>query len=65
MEGSRGYIPYHHRTDLAVRPPLATTRPSVPTLPSRAHPQDYGRRTTPSNDDDDDGDGDNDDDEEG
>ncbi len=27
----------------------AMTRLSVPTLPSRAHPQDYGRRTTPSN----------------
>ena len=27
----------------------ATTRPAVPTLPSRAHLQDYGRRTTPSN----------------
>ena len=27
----------------------ATTRLSVPTLPSRAHPRDYGRRTTPSN----------------
>ena len=24
--------------------PLATMRPAVPTLPSRAHPQDYGRR---------------------
>ena len=27
----------------------ATTRPPDPTLPSRAHPQDYGSRTTPSN----------------
>ena len=29
--------------------PWATSRPAVPTLPSRAHLQDYGRRTTPSN----------------
>ena len=27
----------------------AMTPPAVPTLPSRAHLQDYGRRTTPSN----------------
>ena len=27
----------------------ATTRPPDPTLPSRAHPQDHGRRTTTSN----------------
>ena len=41
-----------YRTDLvgtAVRAAPATSRLSVPTLPSRAHPQDYGRRTTPSN----------------
>ena len=27
---------------------LGATRPADPTLPSRAHLQDYGRRTTPS-----------------
>ena len=37
-------------------------RTPVPTLPSRAHPQDYGRRTTPTNDDDDDDDDKDDDD---
>ena len=40
-----------------------TTRTPAPTLHSRAHPQDYGRRTTPSNQYDDDHDDDyNDDD---
>ena len=34
---------------LATFGPSATTRPADPTLPSRAHLQDYGRRTTPSN----------------
>ena len=29
--------------------PVGARKPSVATLPSRAHPQDYGRRTTPSN----------------
>ena len=28
---------------------FGATQTSVPNLPSRAHPQDYGRRTTPSN----------------
>ena len=28
---------------------VGARKPSVPTLPSRAHLQDYGRRTTPSN----------------
>ena len=55
LEGSRGYITYQQATDLGearfapVCAGLATSRPAVPTLPSRAHLQDYGRRTTPSN----------------
>ena len=52
LEGLRGrisWLSYPDLADAAVwrnRRPLATTRASVPTLPSRAHPQDYGRRTT-------------------
>ena len=55
LEGPRGQTPYLSYPDLVEGPrwrPLAksaTTRTSVPTLPSRAHPQDHGRRTTPSN----------------
>ena len=35
--------------DTAVWAQPGTTRPPDPTLPPRAHPQDYGRRTNPSN----------------
>ena len=56
MEGPRGQIPYCCIADLdgSTFGELGATRPADPTLPSRAHLQDYGRRTTPSNDDDDD-----------
>ena len=51
LEGPRGQIPYCCIADLdgSTFGPSATTRPADPTLPSRAHLQDYGRRTTPSN----------------
>ena len=52
LEGPRGkisYLSYPDLVDSESWPNWATTRPAVPTLPSRAHLQDYGRRTTPSN----------------
>ena len=51
LEGPRGQNCYF-KPRISSRPKLvacATTRPPDPTLPSRAHPQDYGSRTTPSN----------------
>ena len=51
LEGSRGKD-IDKETPISARPDVArfgATRTAVPTLPSRAHPQDYGRRTTLSN----------------
>ena len=51
LEGSRGQnpIPFTPISSAPEFGPVGARKPSVPTLPSRAHPQDYGRRTTPSN----------------
>ena len=52
LEGPRGQNLYCCIAGLGegeIRPDAGATRPAVPTLPSRAHLQDYGRRTTPSN----------------
>ena len=55
MEGPRGHICYF-KPRISATPRVggfwrvfATTQTPVPTLPSRAHPQDDGSKTTPSN----------------
>ena len=52
LEGPPAHNPYCWRIDLdhsPVWPRPATTQPPDPTLPSRAHHQDYVSRTTSSN----------------